>query len=71
MKYHRPKTYKDLIDSIRKNIDCEVISSSVDTVNAAIAWCDFWEGEDYKTRDSENKDWSVYYSLTNQQVSTK
>jgi len=61
---HRPKTRGELIDCLKKDIECEVVTSNKETTNMLIdGWLNF--AGKYKTYDSENTGWTVYSFVQN------
>ena len=58
--YVRPKTRGELCDKLKEGIECEVVTSNVETTRMLI---DSWLRMDgkYDVRPSENAGWSVFF----------
>jgi len=55
----RPKTRGELIDCLKRGVECEIVASNEQTTNIVLdGWLNF--AGKYKTRPSENVGWIIY-----------
>jgi hypothetical protein len=58
----RPATRGELIDLLKQNTECEIVTSNKETTNMFLdGWFDF--RDKYKTYDSKNIGWTVYKAI--------